>query len=208
MNPKIKKIIAREGIVLISIVLSIFINGLIPTLIFAQEDHGHKLSPDGSQIIFIRDIKPCPITPNTGWVPGDYDEIWSMRADGSDQRCIIKNNCSSNQDMSHFLGSFDSLHFSPDGKRIYFLSQNCATDAILYRANSDGSNIKRISNAHQLDVIGGNPKDEYYGHLVAGVRKSQGAEPIRWTVVLLNAEGIEIMEIEDVEAFWKEHKKL
>ena len=74
MNPKIKKIIVREGLVIMSMVLSIFINGLVPTLIFAQEDHGHKLSPDGNQIIFIRDIKPCPITPDTGWVPGDYDE--------------------------------------------------------------------------------------------------------------------------------------
>lgn len=208
MTPKIKKIIARERLVIASIVLSIFVIGLMPTSIFAQEDHGHKLSLNGDQIIFIRDVKPCPITSDTGWVPADYDEIWSMRADGSDQRCIVKNNYSLNQDMSLYLGSFDSLHFSPDGKKIYFLCQNCTTDAILYRANSNGSNIKRISNAHQLDIVGGNPKDEHYGHLVAGIRKSQGAEPIRWTVVLLDAEGNEITEIEDVEAFWKEHKKL
>jgi hypothetical protein len=75
-------------------------------------------------------------------------------------------------------------------------------------ANSDGSNIKRISNAHQLDVVGGNPKDEYYGYLVAGIRKSQGVKPIRWTVALLDDEGNEVTEIEDIEAFWKEHKKL
>lgn len=208
MNPKAKKIIAREGLIIVSIVLSIFINGLISTLIYAQEDHGHKLSPDGTQIIFVRYIKPCPITSDTGYLPGDYDEIWSMRTDRSGQRCIVKNNYSDKQDMDYYLGSFDSLHFSPDGKSIYFLCQNCLSDAILYSANADGSNIKRISNAHQLDVVGGNPKDKYYGHLVAGIRKSEGVAPVRWTLMLLDADGKEITEIEDAEAFWKGHKKL
>lgn len=208
MIPKTKKIISKGWTIIILIILSILANGLIPSLIYAQEDFGHKLSPDGTQSIFIRYIKTCPITPDTGWVPGNYDEIWAMRADGTDQRRLVKNNYSLNQDMTHYLGSFDSLPFSPDGNKIYFLCQNCTTDAILYSANADGSNIKRISNAHQIDVIGGNAGDEYYGYLVAGIRKSQGAEPIRWTVVLLDAGGNEIMEIEDVEAFWKEHKKL
>jgi len=57
-------------------------------------------------------------------------------------------------------------------------------------------------------MVGGTPEGEYYGYLVAGVRKSEGAELIKWTMVLMDPEGKEVKEIEDIEEFWKEHKKL
>jgi Tol biopolymer transport system component len=193
----------------VKILVKVFFILFISNLVFAQEDSGHKISPDGLQVIFVRYQKLHSYGDNDPSLFLDpFSELWSVNADGSNERCIIKNNYSPSVDIGSYLGNFDSLHFSPDGKRIYFLSQNCATDAILYSANADGSNIKRISNAHQLDVIGGNPESKYYGYLVAGIRKSQGVKPIKWTVVLLDAEGKEITEIEDVEAFWKEHKKL
>ena len=180
----------------------------IPASVFAQGDYGHRISPDGTQVIFVRHAKPCPITPNTGWVSGDYDEIWAMDVDENNERCIIKNNYSPNQDMSYYLGSFDSLYFSPDGKKVYFICQNCTTDGILYIANTNGSGIRRLSNAHQLDMVGGKTGDEYYGYLVAGVRKSAGINPIRWTMVLFDPKGNEIKEIDNIEEFWKRHKKM
>ncbi len=165
------------------------------------------LSSDGQTIIFIREIKPCPITPNTGWVPGDYDEIWSMNIDGSDQRRIIKNNYSEDVDMMNYLGIFDSLHISADGGKIYFLCQNCTTDAILYTADIDGSNIRRVCNAHQLDLVGGNPDHKYYGYLVIGQRQSS-KDKIKWASVLLDTNGNVVKEIDDIDRFWQEHEKL
>ncbi|MBU0743990.1 MAG: hypothetical protein KKE11_01270 [Gammaproteobacteria bacterium] len=167
-----------------------------------------QISPDAKQIMYIKHTKECPFTENDPWFPADFDEIWSMNIDGSGNKCIIKNNYVLGQDMQYYLGSFGSLTFSPDGKYIYFLCQNCAVDAILYRANSDGSDIDRLTNAHQLDVIGGHPEDEYYGYLVAGMRKSSGAEPIKWTTVLMDSDGKEIKEINDLDKFWTQHKKI
>lgn len=173
------------------------------------KDYEPKLFLDGKRIIFIREIKPCPGTEDTGWMPSDCTEIWGMNVDGSDERYIIKSNYSKDgQDMNYYLGSFGSLNISPDGKYIYFLAQNCAVDAILYRANFDGSDIKRLSNAHQIDMIGGNIQDEYYGYLVAGVRKLTEDGPIKWSVVLMDINGREIQEIENFDEFWTQHRKM
>jgi Tol biopolymer transport system component len=173
-----------------------------------NKDYESKLSPNRKQVIFIRAVNPCPFTEETGWLFSDFDEIWSMDIDGNNQHRIVENNYSEGMDMGNYIGSFGSLNFSPDGKYIYFLCQNCATDAILYKADADGSNIRKLSNAHQLDVIGGNPKDKYYGHLVAGKRKSSKGEAIKWTVVLLDSDGKEVEEIEDLEKFWLQCKKM
>jgi len=173
------------------------------------QDIGQKLSPNGKQIVFIREIRISPITSFTGWVPGDYDEVWTMDAYGRNKRCIITNNYSPNQDMDNYLGSFDNLHWSPDGQYIYFLCQNSASNAILYRANRDGANIKRLSHGHGISgVVGGSPEDEYYGYILVDMKKYSENQPNRWVSVLLTSDGKEITEIKDVEAFWKEHKKI
>lgn len=172
-----------------------------------NKDYNPVLSSDGQRIIFIREIKFCPITPSTGWVPGDYDEIWSMSVNGGDQRSIIKNNYSENVDMKNYLGSFGDLHISTDSKKIYFLCQNCATDAILYIADIDGSNVRRVCNAHQLDLVGGNPDHKYYGYLVIGQRQSS-KDRIKWVSVLLDTNGGVVEEIEDIDQFWQEYEKL
>ena len=185
------------------------VNNKESQLTFKGKDYGAKLSPDREKIIFVREIKPCPGTSDAGWMPSDCEEIWAVNVDGSNEHRIIKSNYAENPDMSYYLGSFDSLNFSPDGNYIFFLSQHCAVDAILYRANFDGSNIKRLSNAHQLDVVGGYPKDEYYGHPVVGIRKlPKGASVIKWSVVLMAPDGHEIKEIDNLDLFWKTHKKL
>jgi hypothetical protein len=167
------------------------------------------ISPDKTQIIFIREIKECPYTSDTGWFPSDYDEIWAMDANGLNQRQIIANNHSDMLDakgnlvsskMSNFLGSFGSVYFSPDSKHIYFLCQNSASNAILYRADVDGSNIKRLGHAHGLaGVIGGNPNDQYYGCIVAYTKKSVEDQPYKWVTVLLSPDGKEIKELDPEE---------
>jgi len=177
-------------------------------LTFQGRDYEPRLSPNGQQIIFIRHTKENPFTSDAGWFPSDFDGIWSININGDDKRCIVENNYSKTQDMNNYLGSFDSLHFSPDGKKIYFLCQNCTTNAILYSANTDGSNIKRIRYAHQLDIVGGNPDDKHYGYLVAGVKKYPKDTSItRWVTVLMDPEGNEIKEIDSLDKFWQKYKK-
>lgn len=172
----------------------------------------YKVSPDGRKVIYVKEVKECPWNSDTGWFPSDYDEIWERNLESGEEKRLVKNNyeqVSETEDWKNYLGSFDSLHFSPDGKRIYFLCQNCVTNAVLYIANVDGTNIRRIRYAHQLNMVGGNPGDEYYGYLVVGVKKQPpGTVPLEWTVILLDAEGGVVEEIKDLEQFWQKHKKL
>jgi dipeptidyl aminopeptidase/acylaminoacyl peptidase len=181
-------------------------------LTFKGKDYEPKLSPNGQQIIFVRHIKECPFTPNYPWVPTDFDEIWSKDLRDGKERSIVKNNydyVSKNDDWGNYLGVFHQLHFSPDGKRIYFLCANCPTNSLLYTTDADGSNIKMICYAYQLDVVGDSPIDEYFGCLVAGVKKyPEGTYTTKWTVVLMDPDGNEIKEIDDLEEFWKHHEKV
>jgi len=172
-----------------------------------------QVSPDNRQIIFVKHIKKDPSTPDIGWIPSDFDEIWEMNIDGSNKRCIVKNNyksVSKNDDWDNFLGSFGNLNFSPDSKKIYFLCQNCVTNAILYSADADGKNIKNLGYAHDIDgLVGGDFNSEYYGYLVAHVRKfPDDSHTTKWSTILIDPEGNEIKEIEDLDSFWKEHVKM
>lgn len=175
----------------------------------AGQAYEQKLSPDGKQSVFVETIKDCPYTSDTGWFPSDFDEIWSIEADGSNKKCLVKNNYSKNKDMDNYMGSFDSLYWSPDSKYIYYLCQNSSTNALLYRTNRDGSNIKKLSYAHGIDgVVGGSPKDDYYGCIVVFMKKDPEGQPNRWVTVLIDSEGGEIKEINDLDEFWKEYKKV
>lgn len=171
------------------------------------KDYEPKLSPNGKQIVFIRMMKDCPFTSDTGWFPSDFDAIWSMDAEGNNQRCMVKNNYSEKQDMDNYLGSFGSLCFSPEGSCIYFLCQNSTSNAVLYKANSDGTNIKRLSHAHGLGgVVGGSIEDKYYGYVVVSMKKYSENQPNKWVTVLMDSEGREIKEIDDIDRFWSEHR--
>lgn len=198
------------------IILVFFLTGLVIVVNsfanqsqFNNQDSVQKISPDGKQIVFVRAVKECPYTEDTGWVPSDFDELWSMNADGGNKKCLIKNSYAKNQDIDNYLGSFGDLHWSPDGKHIYFLCQNCATNALLYKANADGTNIKKFSYAHEIGgVVGGNPGDEYYGHIVVHVKKYSDDQPARWVTVLMNPDGEEVKEIDNIEQFWIGRKKI
>ena len=172
-------------------------------------DQEAALSANGDKVIFIRHQQPQSYRDNDpGLFLNRFDELWSMNVDGSNKRRIINNNYTSSLDMGEYIGNFGSPHFSPDGKKIYFLSQNCLSDAILYMADADGNNVRRISNAHQLDMVGGDSGDEYYGHLVASIRKSSEIEPIEWMTVILDPDGNETDVIYDLDKFWKQHEKM
>ena len=132
----------------------------------------------------------------------DFDEIWSVEPDGKNLRRIVTNNYSPGMDMGDYRGSFDSLHFSPDSKQIYFLCQNSASNAILYRAARDGSSLKKLAIVHELyGAIGGDPRDRYYGNLAVLVQEGDH----RWKTIVMDPDGREVAEIDDPEAFWKDH---
>lgn len=173
--------------------------------------HGETFAattPDGRYEIYVKKLyEPDWLKYHGTWQPGDYDEIWIKDLEMGEERLLITNNfdeMGTLADYTQYLGSFGSLHISPDGKKLYFLCQNCTVDAVLYVANIDGMNVRRIHNAHQLDLVGGEQDDEYFGYLVVGHRESI-PEKILWQVLLLDPDGNKVLEIDDVDEFWTKH---
>src|SRR3990172_10630599 len=67
-------------------------NGKEFQMTFKGKDYGGKLSHDRKEIIFVREIKSCPDISDTGWMPSDCQEIWTVNVDSSKEHRIIKSN--------------------------------------------------------------------------------------------------------------------
>ncbi len=57
----------------------------------------------------------------------------------------------------------ESLKFSPDGKRLYFITSAWVTSGALHRVNVDGSGERFVAAANSLKVLG---SGSYKGHLI------------------------------------------
>lgn len=96
------------------------------------EDRSTSWSPDGSRIVFHSTRDPVPPGSPAG---SSTFEIYSMNADGSDQRRLTNN---------IFQDTFPA--WSPDGKRIAFLSTR-EGDIEIYTMDPDGGNVVRVTDS-------------------------------------------------------------
>lgn len=177
-----------------------------------RNDVGYfELTPDMKKVIYVKHVKEKPWDKDTGWMPSDFDEIWTRDIATGEERQLIANNFNEvkkNKDWKNHLGSFDSIHISPDGQMMYFLCQNSTSNAVFFMADINGKNIKRIRDAHQLDMVAGSKEDGYYGFLVAGVKAIEPTDkPNEWASILFDPEGNMVKEIKDIDSFWEKHVK-
>jgi len=101
------------------------------------EDRSTSWSPDGSRIVFHSTRDPVPPGSPAG---SSTFEIYSMNADGSDQRRLTNN---------IFQDTFPA--WSPDGKRIAFLSTR-ENDVEIYTMDPDGANVVRVTDSPGEDA--------------------------------------------------------
>lgn len=167
------------------------------------------LSPDGSQIIFIKQIKelkdnPAGIPEDDGaivyqhWSP---DEIWVMDSQSKEEKVLVKSHYGANAKENR--GWFSDLNYSPDGKKIYYVCQpGSPTTHAIRSVNSDGTEDKWITWGESVDVIGGNESDEYFGSLIIERKAEDGAYDV---YSLMTPEGAEIMIVEDIKRWLQEN---
>jgi len=88
-------------------------------------------SPDGKLIVF------------SSLEPGKEAAIWVMAADGKDRRRLTSTALPA-KDPCHCMG-LGSPVFSPDGKRIAFISVRGERSAAIFTVDDDGSGIRQLT---------------------------------------------------------------
>jgi len=137
------------------------------------------LSPDGKSVVFLRKSSKEVYLP-TG--DSEYylkkgpdaifaDQVWLVDIHGKNEKLLVKDY---NPDELAIAVAFDgskvvahiwkdSLQFSPDGKRIYFITSAWVTSGALHGVNIDGSDERFIAGANYLKVI---DKGKHKGKLI------------------------------------------
>lgn len=122
-------------------------------------DRDAVLSPDGRTIAFVRGTPGDSVEVVAG--PEEATSLWTMGVDGAGARMHVTGRTA--EVAGQMLASLKALRFSPDGRRIYFLSRAWATsDAVHVLDLSTGSERFLVA-GNSLDVV---PSGEYAGFLV------------------------------------------
>jgi len=93
-------------------------------------------SPDGRKIVFVRHMNMVPEDPDPGV---DNHDLWTMNADGSNQRNLT-NNPAEDQEPS----------WSPDGRRIAFTSDRTGSNEV-YTTDPNGSRLRQLTDTPGFD---------------------------------------------------------
>jgi len=121
----------------------------------SDTDYHPAVSPDGKKIAFT--------THRTG-----IRSIWTMNADGSNQRAITSD------------ADAGQCAWSPDGAKLVF-SSNRDGKYCIYTMNSDGTNVKKISDG---------PSDDWPSWASNDTIVYEGMMNSIWTVMLANSDGV------------------
>lgn len=117
------------------------------------------LSPSGRRIAFVRRIPGDSVESATG--REEATALWIMRVDGGDARMLVR--ARSDDDPQRTLAGFQHPQFSPNGRRIYFLSPAWATSGAVHAVEVASGSERFIAPGNSLEVV---PYGTYAGHLV------------------------------------------
>ena len=152
-------------------------------------DHAPLLSPDGTFIIFTRQIEVL--------IEDDYGEIykgeqlWAIDVTGQNERLVLGRISDSTWDKGIV---FKDLFFSPDGSKVYF-STVAGNSHALYVVNMDDSKIKFVMYGVGFDIINKVVRDDlkqYKGSIIS-CQKKYSIEPGSYFILyLFSPEGKQI----------------
>ena len=157
------------------------------------KDSQASLSPDGKQLVFIREMD----NKNT--------ELWIMDMTGQNARSLVQTH--EHEDIKQSLRELNNPLFSLDGKAVYFLSAAWATSNAVHVIDLNTGKHQFVTDGNSLELV---PIGKYRGYLIISqhrYHKNGGSFDDFW---LVSPKGKAIKSLghdqERVEAFIKATK--
>jgi Tol biopolymer transport system component len=123
-------------------------------LTHSGKDSQAALSPDGKQLVFVREIE----NQNT--------ELWLMDISGQNAHAIVQSH--EYEDVKQNLTGFNNPLFSLDGKAIYFLTTAWATSDAVHVINLNTNKQHFVIDGNSLELV---PFGKYKGYLIVSEHK-------------------------------------
>jgi hypothetical protein len=155
--------------------------------VYAAE-HERYLSPDGRFVVSVRPTTERMVSTALGDM--EATELWISRVDGSEARMLIRSTSSDSPRKT--IAGIRALQFSPNGRRIYFLSVAWVTSGAVHMIDLESGHDRFLCDGNSLEVI---PRGKYAGHLIVNQhRYFMGGGSYDW-FWLLTPEGKEVAPI-------------
>lgn len=122
-------------------------------------DSEPRLSPDGRLVAFVRATPRDSVDAAMGRT--EATSLWIVGVDGSAPRLLVRGRASA--EPKEALANFQAPRFSPDGRRIYFLSSAWATSGAVHEVDVQSGSERFVVAGNSLEVI---PAGAYAGHLL------------------------------------------
>jgi len=117
------------------------------------------LSPDGTQVVFIKGTGGLPIPTGGGDAPPD--QLWLVEANGAHPTLLVGSRRSARAQDT--LGGFSAPCFSPDARRVYFLSRAYAVSDAVHVVDLATRATRFVCAGNTVEVV---PKGVFAGDLV------------------------------------------
>ncbi len=117
------------------------------------------LAPDGTLIVFIRQTSLTLIAAGSGKAAAN--ELWLIEPSGKNARRIVKAKAS--EDMKQLLAGLSSPVFTPDSKKVYFLSAAWVTSNAVHSVDLATQRIGFIVAGNSLELA---QSGKYSGDLI------------------------------------------
>jgi dipeptidyl aminopeptidase/acylaminoacyl peptidase len=139
-------------------------SGQTKQLTTSGRDYQPSLSPDRRRIAFVRRTPGKTVPASLG--DTEATELWLVDCDGEHLELLVSGR--EGDDPKTTLADFSSPQFSPDGRRIYFLSAGWVTSGAVHLVYIQSRRESFVSPANTLDVI---QKGKYRGYLIVQEHK-------------------------------------
>jgi len=127
-------------------------------------DSQPSLSPDRRRIAFVRSTPGRTIQTSLG--DTEATELWLVDSDGKHPDLLVSGKADADPKKS--LADFSSPQFSPDGRKMYFMSVAWVTSGAVHVVDIQSKRESFISPANTLEVI---QKGKYRGYLIVQEHK-------------------------------------